>query len=436
MKARDLIPLWFLPALVCALANAIAPWKFMWALSLALWAGCKWLSYRDARVHGVKPSGREAFGYLLAWPGMDARTFLDRRVRAQQPPAYAWKAATVKVVVGIMLLSFAALDRWPMHPLVRGWVGMLGAILALHFGAFALLSQAWRQAGVDAPPLMNRPLVSRSLGELWGRRWNTGFHILVDRFVFRRTRLVLGAPGAVMLTFVVSGLIHDLVISVPARGGYGLPTAYFTLQGLAMLFERSIVGQKLRLGRGVRGWLFTLAVALGPAVVLFHPPFVDNVILPMLNEIGTVERNVMNLLSNLDLAALLRIAGILHLGLLVAGMLMPKVLGLRDHLAYMPPILRQLFWVYYAFIGLCLVSFCAITLIFADTLASGTALPRALCAFFALFWTVRLIAGTFVFDLRPYLNNRYRRVGLVAINVTFLYLPVVYALAAAKPLWQ
>jgi len=433
MKLRDLFPLLLFPALACVFADALAPWQFMWALALALYAGCKWLSYGDARVHGARPSVRQTLSYLLAWPGMDARTFLDRRVRADRPAGSAWAAALVKTIVGIVLLSLAALDRWPMHPLLRGWLGMLGAILALHFGAFALLSLAWRGAGVNAPPLMDRPLLSRSLGELWGRRWNTGFHVLVDRFVFRRTRSTLGAPGAVMLTFFVSGLIHDLVTSLPARAGYGLPTAYFTLQGFAMLFERSAVGQKLHLGRGLRGWLFTLAVAMGPAIMLFHPPFVHRVILPMLNAIGAVERNVMNLLSNLDLAALLRIAGILHLGLLVAGMMMPNVLGVREHLAYMPKILRQLFWVYYAFIGLCLVSFCAITLFFADTLASGTALARALCAFFALFWTVRLIAGTFVFDLRPYLNNRYRRVGLAAINVAFLYLPVVYAMAAAKP---
>jgi hypothetical protein len=239
-----------------------------------------------------------------------------------------------------------------------------------------------------------------------------------------------------MITFLVSGLIHDLVISLPAHEGYGLPTAYFTLQGLAMLFERSSMGQRLGLGRGFSGWLFTLTIALGPAVTLFHPPFVQHVILPMLDAIGDLERNGMNLFVNLDLTALLRIAGILHLGLLVAGMVMPKVLGLRDHLASMPPILRQLFWVYYAFIGLCLVSFCAITLLFADTLASGTALARALCAFFALFWTIRLIAGTFVFDLRPYVNNRLRRVGLTAVNATFVYLPVVYAIAAAKPLLQ
>ncbi len=94
-----------------------------------------------------------------------------------------------------------------------------------------------------------------------------------------------------------------------------------------------------------------------------------------------------------------------------------------------------LFWVYYSFIALCLVSFSIITIAFADTLAAGGNLARALCAFFALFWTLRLIAGTFVFDMRRYLTSSYRRLGYHAINIVFAYLPIIYALAASRPHW-
>jgi hypothetical protein len=132
------------------------------------------------------------------------------------------------------------------------------------------------------------------------------------------------------------------------------------------------------------------------------------------------------------LTLLLQIAGLLHLGLMCAGLLMPRVVNMRAHLATLPPFIRQLFWVYYSFIALCLVSFALITVTFAGTLAAGSNLARTLCAFFAVFWTVRLIAGTFVFDLRPYLRNAYRRLGYHAINIVFAYLPIVYAWAALK----
>ncbi len=137
----------------------------------------------------------------------------------------------------------------------------------------------------------------------------------------------------------------------------------------------------------------------------------------------------------INLTLLLRIAGVLHLGLMCAGLLMPRVVGMRAHLAAVPPFIRQLFWVYYAFIALSLVSFSAITIVFADTLAAGGALARALCAFFAVFWTIRLIAATFVFDMRPYLTNPGRRIGYHALNLVFAYLPIVYTLAASQPLW-
>ena len=132
------------------------------------------------------------------------------------------------------------------------------------------------------------------------------------------------------------------------------------------------------------------------------------------------------------LTLLLQVAGLLHLGLLCAGLMMPKIVGLREHLATLPSFIRKLFWVYYSFIGLCLVSFGLLTFTLAGTLAEGDTVARALCLFLAAFWTLRLIAATFVFDLGPYLTNCPRRIGYHAINLVFVYLPVIYLLAAWK----
>ena len=133
---------------------------------------------------------------------------------------------------------------------------------------------------------------------------------------------------------------------------------------------------------------------------------------------------------NLTLA--LQIAGLLYLGLLCAGALMPRAVNLRANLATMPAFIRQLFWVYYTFIALCLVSFGLVTVSFAETLAAGGGLARAVCAFLAAFCTWRLIAATFVFDVQPYLKNAWWRLGYHATNIVFAYLPLVYAWAAWK----
>jgi len=137
----------------------------------------------------------------------------------------------------------------------------------------------------------------------------------------------------------------------------------------------------------------------------------------------------------INLVILLRIAGALHLGLMCAGLLMPRIVRMRSHLATLPQFIRRLFWVYYSFIALCLLSFSVITIAFAETLAGGGNLARALCTLFAAFWTLRLIAAAFVFDMCPYLTSSYRRLGYHVLNVVFAYLPIVYTLAASQPAW-
>ena len=127
----------------------------------------------------------------------------------------------------------------------------------------------------------------------------------------------------------------------------------------------------------------------------------------------------------MNTALLLKLAALTYLGLLAAGVLMPRVVGLGEHIRALPTFIRQLFWVYYTFIGLCLIGFGLGSFFFAEELASGTPLARAVCSFLAVFWIVRFIAGRFVFDLRPYLTSIWRRVGLIAANLVFTALPLV-----------
>jgi hypothetical protein len=51
------------------------------------------------------------------------------------------------------------------YRIVAAWIGMIGIILMLHFGSFHALSCFWRMLGIDAKPLMNRPLSSLSVSE-------------------------------------------------------------------------------------------------------------------------------------------------------------------------------------------------------------------------------------------------------------------------------
>lgn len=41
---------------------------------------------------------------------------------------------------------------------------------------------------------------------------------------------------------------------------------------------------------GWRGWLFTMTVLLAPAVLLFHPPFARNVLVPFVEAVAGILR--------------------------------------------------------------------------------------------------------------------------------------------------
>jgi alginate O-acetyltransferase complex protein AlgI len=286
-ETRPAIPWWrgWGPVLVLPPAAVIfAPpdwprWAFMWLLCVALFAGVKWLTWR--RTPAPAASLGRHVGYLILWPGLDAAAFL-RGPAVQRPTRSEWLDACVKLALGTVILWGVVRFIPEEVELLRGWVGMIGIVLALHFGPFHLLSCAWRAAGVDARRLMNAPLLAQGVSEFWGRRWNTAFRDLTHRFLFRPLTARLGPVGGLTAGFVFSGLVHDLAISVPAGAGYGEPTLYFCLQVPAILVERSRFGRALGLGRGWRGWLFAAVVLIAPVGLLFHPPFVRNVILQFL----------------------------------------------------------------------------------------------------------------------------------------------------------
>jgi predicted DCC family thiol-disulfide oxidoreductase YuxK len=281
------IPLIVLPSAVCLLRSRLEPWQFMWLLSIAIFFGCKWETWFEAHAAGFRPGIARHLAYLLLWPGMDAPAFLNVKRHPNPAPQKEWLAAAAKTISGAALIWFASHRAVTVNSLVVGWIGMLGLVLLLHFGTFHLISLAWRASGVDAQAIMQVPAAATSLSEFWGRRWNLGFRQLTHSLVFKRVRGRFGLAAATLSAFFASGIIHDLVISFPARGGYGLPTAYFVLQGAGVLFERSSVGKRLRINGGVGGWLFVVLWAGLPALVLFHPIFIRRVILPFFAFIGS-----------------------------------------------------------------------------------------------------------------------------------------------------
>jgi alginate O-acetyltransferase complex protein AlgI len=260
----------------------------MWLLAGALFFAGKVASLRGARLSGWR---RAAF--VLGWVGMDTGPFREGREKGAGHPL-SWYRPLLNIFIGIVLIWGGA--RWFTHPLAAGWVGMVGLIFLLHFGIFGVLARVWHAAGVPVAPIMHCPVASTSLTEFWGRRWNLAFRDLAHRFVFMPVSRYAGHAAALWASFAASGLAHELVISVPAGAGFGLPTSYFLMQALGITLERK-ADTPVRSHRNIADrsvpltrwrWLRTHAFTVLPAFVLFHPPFVERVMVPFFHVIGAL----------------------------------------------------------------------------------------------------------------------------------------------------
>lgn len=275
----DWMPLLMLSALALALRTRVPGWVFMWLMSVALFAGMKWVSWNSCRREsGVSPG----VAFLFGWPGMNPQPFLSR-----QPEAYVRRTSSVWRTV--MVLMLGAFLLWigprllpPGQALARGWSGMIGICLLLHFGLFELLAKFWRGRGVAVESIMHTPSRAKSLAEFWGGRWNRAFSDWAARHVSGPLTQVVGRRTALLAAFLISGAMHELVISLPAGAGYGGPTLYFMIQGLGLVLEQSGPGRRLGLGKSWLGRGYAWAFTVLPVPILFHPPFIQEIMLPMM----------------------------------------------------------------------------------------------------------------------------------------------------------
>lgn len=264
----------------------VSAWVEMWCLAFLIYTVCKGLAWQRVRV--TAPSrGRQA-AFLLAWPGMDASDFFRPRMAAAPPCS-----ARADVLYGAMWAIVGASMFWypprrfaDTQETLIAWCGMIGGVLMLHFGVFRLLAAFWRDRGYDVRPIMNAPLAATSVSDFWGRRWNTAFRDLTARCIFRPIARRYGSATATWASFLFSGIVHDVVISLPACAGYGQPTLYFLLQALAVQFEHSGLAERYLLRRPIMRRAFAFVAILAPVNLLFHAPFRQDVVIPFMEACG------------------------------------------------------------------------------------------------------------------------------------------------------
>jgi hypothetical protein len=102
---------------------------------------------------------------------------------------------------------------------------------------------------VAQPPLFNKPWLTRSVYDLWSRRWHQifrpGFHQVAYkpiRRLFGKNHQGAGRIFGTIAVFMCSGLMHDYIIlgmlgysNITKPGIFGYQTLFFFLQALATI---------------------------------------------------------------------------------------------------------------------------------------------------------------------------------------------------------
>lgn len=222
--------------------------------------------------------------FALGWFGMRPALFEVFPAPSQRLP-YATTAirGLSRIILGLLLVYLSAVieARNSALKLLADLALLVGISLTLHFGILNLSTAYWRWWGVNVKELFRSPYKSHSLNEFWGKRWNMAFSEMTTLIAYRPLKFKFEKTGAMMTSFLLSGILHEIAISLPVKAGYGLPMLYFTLHGMLMYaeeknsFVQKILANKVLSHLWVLGWLIL------PIHLLFHPAFMEGVLKPL-----------------------------------------------------------------------------------------------------------------------------------------------------------
>lgn len=221
--------------------------------------------------------------FSVGWFGMRPRLF-EKLISSPLPniSSLVFKAIS-RIIVGLFLLLVAnQLRQNSFAGYFMPYLLMLvGLSFILHFGILNLSASFWRFLGVDVKELFRAPYKSTSLKEFWGKRWNMAFSEMTALIAYRPLKGWLGQRQAMIASFWLSGLLHEVAISVPVKAGYGLPLCYFALHALCMYAEEEMTFVKRIIAHNIFSHVWVFSWLLLPLPLLFHEAFVRQVIEPL-----------------------------------------------------------------------------------------------------------------------------------------------------------
>jgi hypothetical protein len=209
----------------------------------------------------------------VLFPPIDARSVR----RAKPSPRIALIAVGVieGALAGLAFMRAAAVGPVAPYAGIESAVRMFfgGAASYLFADSVArLLEGACLSFGLEIVKPQRDPILSTSLGEFWGRRWNVSVGQWLYENAFRPVAVRAGVVAGIMAAFAASALLHF----VPTFFSVGLKNAammasFFLAHGVLVVAESKLGVTRLR---PAFGWALTM-IAFIVTAPLFVEPFLE-----------------------------------------------------------------------------------------------------------------------------------------------------------------
>lgn len=226
--------------------------------------------------------------FCYAWFGMNPSPFKSFPYKRFPDYLSYFKKGISRIIIGSIFITL-------MKVILLFWVSnsipfqvsiytlflsyLIGLSLILHFGILNISTGFLRLLGINVTSLFKDPIKSKSLEEFWSKRWNLAFVELTTLAVLRPLKKRFGAQTAFWASYIFSGLLHELAISLPVKSGFGKPFAYFILQAFFIFVIEKNILKNVNNAFIRKCWL--LACLFLPIFLLFHKDFINDIVIPL-----------------------------------------------------------------------------------------------------------------------------------------------------------
>lgn len=207
----------------------------------------KYLIYFYEIADFERPNFPAYLGYMTLYPTL----FVERGNTL--PPlrnALDFLLGFFKIGLGLLVIHINVTYRLRAYSF---WLDDISQIFEFYCFASAyghFLFPPLRALGFRLPPLNNGAFISKNLSEFW-TKWNTPWTRFFHRYVFLASGGRRRYHRGVLLTFFVSGAVHEYLFDVTLGKIQGTMLLFFMVHALLILFLRRS-GRWLRTRRGIR----------------------------------------------------------------------------------------------------------------------------------------------------------------------------------------